>query len=94
MNFQRHNNHLIHVLKVTQINYVSRDQLHNTANGCQHLTFGLMYKGKTLLEAINKLFVFSSADPKQNINAEWAQKFKFLYTALAVHEMELPELYL
>jgi hypothetical protein len=34
--------------------------------------------GKTLLEAVNKLFVFSSADPKQNINAEWEQKFKFL----------------
>ena len=38
------------MLKVTQINYVSRNQLHNTANGCQILNFGLeKCKGKTLL---------------------------------------------
>ena len=44
------------ILKVTRINYVSRNQLHNTANGCQILNFGLSWpwlwekcKGKTLL---------------------------------------------
>ena len=30
-------------LKVTQINYVSRNQLHNPSNGCQILNFGLSY---------------------------------------------------
>ena len=74
-----------------------RNQLHSTANGYKHLNFVLMCKGKTLLEAVNKLFAFSSADPKQNINAEWAQKFKFLYTSCIVkwfHETELRGLYL
>ena len=33
-------------LKVTQINYVSRNQLHNTSNGCQILNFGLSWLGK------------------------------------------------
>ena len=33
------------LLKVTQINYVSRNQLHNTANGCQILSFGLSWPG-------------------------------------------------
>ena len=33
-------------LKVTQINYVSRNQLHNTANGCQILNFGLSWPGQ------------------------------------------------
>ena len=50
-------------LKVTQINYVSRNQLHNTANDCQILSFccqDLNLKGKTLLVDVNKLFVFSS----------------------------------
>ena len=66
-------------VKVAQINYVSRNQLYSTAN----LNFDLMCKkGKTLLEAVNKLFVFVPADPKQNIDAEWAQHFKFLYTKL------------
>jgi hypothetical protein len=42
------------LLKVAQINYVSRNQLHCTAN----LNFGLMYKkGKTLLGFVNKLFI-------------------------------------
>ena len=39
-----------------------------------------MCKGKTLLEAVNKPFVFSSADPKQNINAEWAKKKSNFFT--------------
>ena len=58
-------------LKVTQINNVSRNQLHFTANGCEHLNFGLMCKGKTLPGVVNKLFIFSSADPKQNILLNW-----------------------
>jgi hypothetical protein len=49
------------LVKVTQINYVSRNQLHSTANGCQHLNFGLMCKGKTLPGVVNNLFIFSSA---------------------------------
>ena len=32
-------------LKMTQINFVSRNQLHNTANSCQHLNFGLSWPG-------------------------------------------------
>ena len=43
-------------VKMTQINFVSRNQLHNTANRCQHLNFGFELawlgakcKGKTLL---------------------------------------------
>ena len=32
-------------LKVTQINYVSRNQLLNTANDCQILNFGLSWPG-------------------------------------------------
>ena len=28
------------LLKVTQINYVSKNQLHNTSHGCQILNFG------------------------------------------------------
>jgi hypothetical protein len=32
-------------LRVTQINYVSKNQLHNTANGCQILNFGLSWLG-------------------------------------------------
>ena len=36
---------LLIILKVTQINYVSRNQLHNTANGCQILNFGLSWPG-------------------------------------------------
>ena len=31
------------VVKVTQINFVSRNQLHNPANSCQHLNFGLTW---------------------------------------------------
>ena len=31
---------------------------------------GLMYKGKTLLGLVNKLFVFSSVDPKLNMIAK------------------------
>ena len=39
---------------MTQINFVSRNHLHNTANSCQHLNFGVSWlgakcKGKTLL---------------------------------------------
>jgi hypothetical protein len=44
-------------VKMTQINFISRNQLHNTANSFQHLNFGLSWpgylgakcKGKTLL---------------------------------------------
>ena len=32
-------------VNVTQINYVSRNQLHNTANGCQILNFGWTWPG-------------------------------------------------
>ena len=32
-------------VKVTQINYVSRNQLQKTANGCQILNFGLSWPG-------------------------------------------------
>ena len=32
-------------VKVTQINYVSRNQLHNTANSCRILNFGLSWPG-------------------------------------------------
>ena len=32
-------------VKMTQINYVSRNQLHNTSNGCQILYFGLSWPG-------------------------------------------------
>ena len=32
-------------VKMTQINYVSRNQLHNTSNGCQILNFGLSWPG-------------------------------------------------
>ena len=32
-------------LKMTQINFVSRNQLHHTTNSCQHLTFGLSWPG-------------------------------------------------
>ena len=32
-------------IKVTQINFVSRNQLHNTGNSCQHLNFGLSWSG-------------------------------------------------
>ena len=32
-------------VKMTQINFVSRNQLHNTANSCQHLNFGLSWPG-------------------------------------------------
>ena len=35
-------------IKMTQINYVSKNQRHSTENGCQHLNFGFMCKGKTL----------------------------------------------
>jgi hypothetical protein len=31
----------LHHIKVTQINYVLRNQLHHTANGCQYSNFGL-----------------------------------------------------
>ena len=33
------------LIKMTQINFVSRNQLHNTANSCQHLNFGLSWPG-------------------------------------------------
>ena len=49
-----------------------------------------------LLEAVNKHFGFSSADPKQNVDTEWAQKFKFLYIICIVkrfHETEVEGLY-
>jgi hypothetical protein len=36
---------LLIILKVTQINYVSRNQLYNTANDCQILNFGLSWPG-------------------------------------------------
>ena len=32
-------------IKMTQINLVSRNQLHNTARSCQHLNFGLSWPG-------------------------------------------------
>ena len=37
-------------LKVTQINYISRNQLHDTANDCQILNFGFSWpdKGKSV----------------------------------------------
>jgi transcriptional/translational regulatory protein YebC/TACO1 len=31
------------ILKMTQINFVSRNQLHNIANSCQYLNFGLSW---------------------------------------------------
>ena len=31
----------LQILEMTQINFVSLNQLHNTANSCQHLNFGL-----------------------------------------------------
>ena len=34
------------LIKVTHINYVSRNQLHNTANGYQILNFGLIWPDK------------------------------------------------
>ena len=32
-------------VKMTQINFISRNQLHNTANSCQHLNFGWSWPG-------------------------------------------------
>ena len=68
---------ILNEIKVTQINYVSRNHLHSTANGCQHLNFGLMCKGKTLLGVVNKLFIFSSADLKQNLLLNWHKNSNF-----------------
>ena len=72
---------LYFLLKVTQINYISRNQLITLQNFCcQHLNL----KGKTLLVVLKKIFVFSSV-LKQNIIfslfsalTEQAQKFKCL----------------
>jgi hypothetical protein len=50
----------MYLLKVTQINYVSRNQLRSTVNSCQHLNLRLD------AERQNIVGVFSSADPKQN----------------------------
>ena len=36
----------VSLLKMTQINFGSRNQLHNTANSCQHLNFGLSWPGQ------------------------------------------------
>ena len=33
-------------IKMTQINQVSRNRLHNTARSCQHLNFGLSWPGQ------------------------------------------------
>ena len=33
-------------VKMTQINFVSRNQLHNIADSCQHLNFGLSWPGQ------------------------------------------------
>ena len=49
-------------IKVALINYVSRNQLHCTAN----LNFGLMCKKAKHCWG-QKTFQFSSADPKQNV---------------------------
>ena len=35
-----------HFVKITQINFVTRSRLHNTANSCQHLNFGLSWPGQ------------------------------------------------
>ena len=50
---------------------------------------GLMYKGKTLLGLVNKLFVFSSVDPKLNmiaknsyLEADKNKNKKFKYSGL------------
>ena len=66
-------------LKVTQINYVSRNQLDCTGN----LNFGLMCKnGKTSLGFVNKLFqLIFFLDPFLLL-AELAQKFKFFKIAV------------
>ena len=54
---------LYFLIKVTQINYVSRNQLITPDNFCcQHLNL----KGKTMLVVVKKPFMFSSV-LKQNI---------------------------
>jgi hypothetical protein len=61
---------------VAQINYVSRNQLHCTAN----LNFGLMCKKAKIAGLFNKLFISVQLivflDPVLLL-AELAQKFKF-----------------
>ena len=67
-------------LKLTQINYVSRNQLHPTAN----LNFGLMGKKAKHCGALSTLFlVFSSVQLIVFLDhvlhlAELARKFEFL----------------
>ena len=97
------------LIKVTQINKISKNQLHNAANGCQ--IFNLCgkhwnLKPKTLLVAINKLFVFSAilswSKAKHDFYqfsqclAELEQKFKFLWASCIAkwfHKTELQESY-
>ena len=38
--------YMLRIIKMTQINFVSRNQLHNTTNSCQHLNFGLSWPGQ------------------------------------------------
>ena len=57
------------MLKVAQINYVSRNQLHSAAN----LDFGLMCKKETLMGFSVQLILFLDHDL---LLAELAQKFK------------------
>ena len=49
-------------VKMTQINFISRKQLHNTANSCQHLNFGLI----DLVEWCHGVFLTISRDMFKN----------------------------
>ena len=94
-------------IKVTQINYVSRNQLHSTVFLLSTFEFERQNiagwcKDKLSLVDVNKLFVFSSVlntwlFKLSQCPTEWAQKFKFLQKSCRVkwfHEMELRGLYL
>ena len=43
MNFQLIQNLVSTPVKMTQINYISRNRLHNIARSCQNLNFGLIH---------------------------------------------------
>jgi hypothetical protein len=62
------------LLKVAQINYVTRNQLHCTAN----LNFGLMRKKAKLFISVQLIFFLDHV----LLLAELAQKFKFFKIAV------------
>ena len=80
-------------LKLTQINYISMNQLHHTAN----LSFGLMCKKTKHCWGCQQTFQFSRSKAKHDREklsslAELVQKFKFLQNSCMgkwFHEAEL-----